>query len=156
MQGKIIKKEDKVVEIFGYKAFHRGLIGKNNFVFEVGKHYHCSSIGFGKQGFHMCLRLEDTLRYFLDEEDIEFCFVRGYGTIAEYDDDYFGYYDLYSCSSMEIISKLSRKEILETYYKMRDNFSLEDRYARFVWRFPLTDEERKNYDFDKNKVGFKY
>lgn len=156
MEGKIIKKNQQIVEVYGYKAFEKVLTGKNNFVYEVGKTYHNGNSCFMKSGFHMCLRLEDTLRYFLEYSDVEFCFVRGFGKIQLYDDDYHGYYDLFSCSSIEIIKKISRKEILETYYKMRSNKYINDRYARFVWRFSLTEEERQKYDFDKKKVKFIY
>lgn len=51
MQGKIIYQDGKIKEVYGYKAFRKGLKGYNNFTFEVGKKYVCDDICARKKDF---------------------------------------------------------------------------------------------------------
>ena len=60
-------------------------------------------ISYGKGGFHFCLRLEDTLRYFDGfERNVVIIEVTGFGNYHEYWDDYYEYYDMYAYEYMEI------------------------------------------------------
>ncbi len=90
--------------------------------------------------------LEDTFRYFpAMEEEVSVCMVRGFGNIVCHDDDYYGYYDMYSASNIEILKKLSREEIFEYILK-----SSKEQVIRFVKTYKLNDYEieilRKKYE----------
>ena len=53
--------------VLGYKCFNEDLTNRYGFKFEVGNTYKVDGIikfGIDGNGFHMCERLEDTLRYF--------------------------------------------------------------------------------------------
>lgn len=125
--------------INGFKAFNKGLINRYGFTFKEGESY--SSFGevrFKKNGFHFCRRLEDTLRYFDGFNDIDIALVSGYGDIAVFEDDYYGYYDMFACSNIRINKVLSREEIIES--MLFSNLSC-DRIKRFVAGYKLNDSE---------------
>ena len=126
--------------IIGYKAFDKGLINRYGTKFEVGKIYIAEgAVKFGNQGngFHLCKNMEDTFRYFDGmESEIDICKVKGSGDAIEYYDEYYGYYDMYAVSELEILSKLSREEIID--YALRLN---DIRIKRFLSGYKLTDEE---------------
>ena len=128
------------MEVIGYKCFNKDLTNRYGMKFEVGKTYVDNGIiRFGDKGhgFHMCERLEDTLRYF-DAMDgqVSICLVKGSGTIVEEYDDFNGYYNMYSTSVLEIIKELSRDEIID----MAILFN-EIRVERFLSCFRLNDYE---------------
>jgi len=126
-------------EIIGYKAFQKGLINSYGVRFQVGKKYHINGpIVFGTtgNGFHFCKRIEDTLRYVEGFQEFDICMVIGSGTITEFCDEYYGYYDMYASSDLILLKKLSREEIFEIAYQMNP-ISLD----RFLRNFPLTKEE---------------
>ena len=91
----------------GYKIF---IGNKDNFEnnygfqFEEGKIYETDQEIFPKKaGFHFAKRLEDTLRYGnAREEDVIICKVTALGKIIEYEDEYYGYYDLYVTDKIKI------------------------------------------------------
>ena len=97
--------------IIGYKAFDKGLINRYGTKFEVGKIYIAEgAVKFGNQGngFHLCKNMEDTFRYFdAMESEIDICKVKGSGDAIEYYDEYYGYYDMFAVSELEILKKLS-------------------------------------------------
>lgn len=128
--------------------------------FEEGKTYHCEgepSFGVKGNGFHFCLRLEDTLRYYptikrfnrrvfgCALEEISIASVIGKGKIAEGYDDYNGYYDLYVATSIEIVHILSREEILTLASEMSD-----PQLIRFLSGFQLVEEEWNRFR-DRNE-----
>lgn len=156
MQGQIIYKDGEIKEVYGYKAFHNGLLGYNDFKFEVGKKYTCDDILAKHKGFHFCLRLEDTLRYFLYEENIEICLVKGTVNIQKFDDEYFGYYELFVCDNLEILKKVSREDIIEYYKHLKISKYNEYRFCRFVRNYPLIETEKKELQLDKRKIKFIY
>ena len=123
--------------IKGYKCFNKNLINRYGIPFEVGKTYSASGdISFGNNGngFHMCLNLEDTLRYFDGfNSEIDICEVIGYGNFVLFEDNYYGYYDMYSVEKIQIIKKLSREEIID---KMLN--SIEFRVIRFIQGYKLS------------------
>jgi len=132
---------EKITEVYGYKAFDDGLVNRYGSKFEVGKIY--TQVGdakFGNQGngFHMCTNLEDTIRYFDSfKGNIEICKVRLFGDMVEYCDEYNGYYDMYAGSNIEILSKMSRKDIVDEMLAL----SNEDRISRFIMGYKMTDKE---------------
>ena len=128
--------------IRGYKAFYKGLINKNGLQFEEGKTYSvegAAQYGPKGNGFHFCERLEDTLRYFCDEEDVEFTEVTALGDYAEYQDHYNGFYNMYSTNKLRIDRVLSREEVINMYLEMDDHNN--PRLIRFIMLYPLTEEE---------------
>ncbi len=133
--------------IKGYKCFNKDFTNRYGSTFEVGKTYHCNGeIKFGNNGngFHMCKRLEDTLRYFdaVDDEVI-ICEVTGHGKYAEGKDDYYEYYDMYSCEYITIDKRLSRDEIRD--YGLNLSYH---RAKRFVSSYHLNPSELQMF---KNK-----
>lgn len=102
--------------MFGYKCFNKDMTNRYGQTFEVGKTYFIDGkIKFGNNGhgFHMCERMEDTLRYFdAMQEEVNICFVLGSGEIVSYVDEYYGYYDMFAVSSLKIIKQLTREETI--------------------------------------------
>lgn len=128
--------------LYGFKCFNKGLINCYGKEFEVGKSYHIDGdIKFGVRGngFHMCINLEDTLRYFnAMEDEVDICYVEGSGKMLLYEDEYYGYYDMYVVKNLKIIKKLTREEIISYALNLPDY-----RVARFVSLFRLTKEEKE-------------
>ncbi len=79
----------------GYKCFNKGLINRYGTKFCIEKTYHCDKqIKFGNNGhgFHVCKRLEDTLRYFdAMNKEVDICIVECYGKYDKQEDDYYDY-----------------------------------------------------------------
>ena len=77
---------------YGYKCFDKELINRYGTIFEVGKLYHSDNeIKFGNDGngFHVCKRLEDTLRYFdAMNGEVDIAKVKCYGNYQKYEDEY--------------------------------------------------------------------
>lgn len=122
--------------ITGYKTFKKGMINHYGKQFEVGKTYSVlGAIKFGTRGngYHMCTNLEDTLRYFNFDEEIDICQVTGDGEISEYNDEYYGYYLMYAVERLHIDKKLSREEIIAMALKMYPECA-----ARFIKGIKLT------------------
>ena len=128
------------MEKLGYKCFNKDLTNRYGFSFSVGGVYSNNKetkFGIEGHGFHFCKNLEDTFRFFpAMEEEVCVCIVRGFGDIVSYDDEYYGYYDMYSSSNIEIIKKLSREEIFEYMLK-----SSKEQLIRFIKNYKLNDYE---------------
>ena len=56
--------------------------------------------------------------------------------MKEYDDEYYGYYDMYVCENLRIVRVISREEIISM---MLNTYDL--RKERFIRDFNLTEEE---------------
>lgn len=128
----------------GYKCFKKGLINNYGVKFQVGGLYHSrGDIIFGTlgNGFHMCERLEDTLRFFNTfTENVDICKVIGFGECVKSDDEYNDYYDMYACENMYIVKKLTREEIVLYGLNL-----CEFRLMRFIASFKLNDNEKKMF-----------
>lgn len=126
--------------VSGFKCFNKGLINCYGKKFEVGKIYFTEgAIKFGNDGngFHLCKRLEDTLRYFdAMNEEVSICRVNGTGKMVKYFDEYNEYFDMYAVEQLQIISELSREEIIDIALKLNCL-----RVKRFLSGYKLTDEE---------------
>lgn len=130
------------MEVRGFKAFLDGRVNRYGKVFEEGEHYHVDGdICFGNHGngLHFCKRMEDTLRY-VDamNNPVEIAEVIGSGEMVEFNDEYYGYYDMYSASDLQIVKFLTRREIIE-YFLGQHEISV----RRFVSGFKLTDDEKE-------------
>ncbi len=128
--------------IKGYKAFNADLTNRYGSSFEVGKRYSVDGnavFGNHGNGFHFCERLEDTLRYFdaMDGE-IAICEVFGSGDIVEYSDEYYGYYDMFAATELEVSKVLTREEIINMYLSVPSH-----RMVRFVQGFRLSEQEKE-------------
>ena len=128
--------------VFGYKCFNEDLTNRYGFKFEIGNSYKVDGIirfGIKGNGFHMCERLEDTLRYF-DAMNLEvsICEVVGNGNIVSFCDEYNGYYDMYSVEEMTILRKIERDEIISMILDVN-----EFRVIRFLQLYKLNEEEIK-------------
>ena len=113
-----------------YKARAKSMIDKR-----IGKRIKMTH----GNGIHFCERLEDTLRYFCDEEDVEFAEVTALGEFAEYHDHYNGFYNMYSTNKLRIDRVLSREEVINMFLEMDGHNN--PRLARFIMLYPLTEEE---------------
>ena len=124
----------------GYKVLLKGLTNRYGFKYEVGKTYHLrGDLKWKENGFHFCKNPEDTLRY-VDafNEEIEFCEVEGSGKIVEYEDEYYGFYDMYASSIIELLRVVPREEIFNIVLN-----SHSDRVKRYVTLIKLTPDEKK-------------
>lgn len=128
--------------IKGYKAFEKGLINRYGMKFEIGKTYNRTGIiSFGNNGngFHFCRNIEDTFRYFnAVDKEIEVAEVTGFGDIVTFEDEYNGYYDLYSSASIKINRVIERKELIEMFLT---TITSEPRVIRFIQLYKLTEKE---------------
>lgn len=141
--------------IKGYKAFYENMENRYGMRFEENKTYYAQGpLRFGNDGngFHFCRRLEDTLRYFpAMEEKIQIAKVTSLGEYEIFNDEYYGYYDLYVTRELKIDKILTREEIIKMYLDMDT-----DRVIRFVSGYRLTPEEielfKLRYSDDKKII----
>ena len=106
--------------INGYKCFNSGLVNQYGVKFYPKVIYHADGeIKFQQNGFHMCKKLEDTLRYFDSfNNSIEIANVIGFGRSHEYDDEYNEFFDMYATEYMIIRHVLNREEIMSYALKL--------------------------------------
>ena len=130
-------------KVEGYKSFEKGLVAIDGTKFEVGNTYHCDDgLKVMKTGFHFCKNIEDTFRYFKDVDSIEVCEVIGFGDVITYDDEYNGYYDLYTCSDIYIKRIIPKEEILAiTNDKIKNSHGYIETVIRFIRDYKWTDDE---------------
>lgn len=124
----------------GYKCFNIDMTNRYGYQFEVGKVYRTFGdieFGINGNGFHMCKNLVDVFRFYdTSNNDFVVCEVIGSGKIVTYDDEYNGYYDMYSVECIEIIRKLGREEIFNMVLNMNEYYVI-----RFIQLFRLNENE---------------
>lgn len=137
-------------KIIGYKSVDKNYKDISGNILEENKNYHVDGnivYGNGGNGYHFAKKLEDTLRYQLNDENFltrpNIARVIGFGDIVESFDDYYGYYDLYAASNIKILKYLTDDEIIA--YALKLN---ETRMLRFVSLYKLSSDEIKLF---KNK-----
>ena len=129
--------------VIGYKGFNKDFTNRYGNKFEIGKVYHADGeIKWGNNGngFHLCTNIEDCFRY-VDPDTSVITEVIGFGKMKEYDDEYYGYYDMYVCENLRIVRVISREEIISM---MLNTYV--DRRNRFIRDFNLTEEELKLFE----------
>lgn len=131
--------------IHGYKAFATDGTNIALETMPVGKYYYDGIIKYGKSGYHFAKRLEDTIRYSGTANPL-IAEVIGSGIIDLGEDDYYGFYDIYAASNIEIVRYLTREEIIQ--YALELNI---ERMKRFIVSYELTDEEL-NLFIQRNKM----
>lgn len=131
----------------GYKALEQGLINRYGFQYEVGKTYTLDGdLKWKKNGFHFCTYPEDTLRY-VDawNNEIEIVSVEGSGELEKFNDEYYGFFDMYASSIMTIKRIVPREEVFETILSSNNI----DRIKRYITLMKLSNNEinviRDNY-----------
>lgn len=129
------------MEIKGYKAFNKDRTNRYGIPFEEGESYHIDGyLKFGNfgNGFHMCTELSDVFRYFPnDDEDIAVAEVTGYGDCFKYDDEYYGYYDMYVVSDIKIDKFMTRDDIIDRIFN-----DSEFNVRKFLATFRLNEKEK--------------
>lgn len=126
-------------EIRGYKAFNKDQTNRYGFYFEEGKTYYATGeITFGNNGngFHMCTHLSDVFRYFDFQEEVTVAIVTGRGKHQQYDDLYYGYFDMYVVEEITIECFLTREEILNIILN-----SIPSDIKKFIMTFSLNELE---------------
>ncbi len=138
--------------IRGYKIFignKNCFVNNYNQTFKIGEIYEVRvQIKPKGLGYHFALRLEDTLRYGnAKEEEFILCEVTALGNIVEYEDEYYGYYDLYVTDKIRIDKILTRNEIIDYALKLPDY-----RLVRFIATMKSDNEEIKLFLNRKTEV----
>lgn len=119
--------------MLAYKIFKKGLKNKYGFKFEINKKYKIDTskndlkFGLNGYGFHIVTNLEDGFRYFERDEELDVTLIETEGKLLEFEDEYYGYYDMYVTDEIKILKILTREEILD--YMLKTN---EDRIIRFI------------------------
>ena len=129
--------------IIGYKALNEDFTNRYGTKYEIGTIYQVSGeIKWGNNGngFHLCTHIEDCYRY-VDSDNSIMTEVIGFGNMKKYDDEYYGYYDMYVCECMRIIRVISREEIINM---MLNTYA--ERKNRFIRDFNLTEDELKLFE----------
>lgn len=128
-------------EVKGFKAFNIDSTNRYGKSFAEGETYRViGDIKFGLDGngFHMCTALSDVFRFVnAKEEDVLVAAVTGRGKFVKRDDNYYGYYDMYSFEEITIDRFLSRSEIIA---RMLSSNNLE--IKKFIMTFKLNDDEK--------------
>ncbi len=123
----------------GYKVLNKGLINRYGFKYELNKKYKLDgTLKWKENGFHFCTYPEDTLRY-IDafNEEIDLTEVEGSGELQLYEDDYYGYYDMYASEEIIINRIVPREEFIS----MVVNSKNPDRVKRLISGIKLTEDE---------------
>ena len=129
--------------IIGYKALNEDFTNRYGTKYEIGTIYQAlGEVKWGNNGngFHLCTHIEDCYRY-VDANDSIMTEVIGFGNMKKYDDEYYGYYDMYVCEYMRIIRVISREEIINM---MLNTYA--ERKNRFIRDFNLTEDELKLFE----------
>lgn len=126
--------------MIGYKCFNKDMTNRYGVQFKVGEIYHTiGEIQFGNNGngFHICSNMVDVFRYYnAMNEEVSVCEVKGSGEMITFNDEYYGYYDMYSVECMEIVREIDRNEIINMVLRMNE-FNV----LRFIQLFKLNSFE---------------
>ncbi len=129
--------------LVGYKSFNKGLINNYGKVFEVGKVYSTTGpiiAGNNGNGFHMCENMEDTFRYFCEEECFDVCLARGSGLFDYKYDEYYDY-EKYAFQTIEILRVLTREEIIKYGLNLTNN-----RFKKYISTTKLNGDEIERFE----------
>ena len=124
--------------IKGFKCFYSGLTNAFGQKLQLNKKYiYDGKVKFRTSGYHLCTNMEDTLRYFDGvNKSVDICEVIGYPEYIKFEDEYYGYYDMYVCQGILLTKILTRDEIIK---KADEMHALA--FKRFSAGYKLTEEE---------------
>ena len=139
--------------IRGYKAFNKDMTNQYGMKFQEGVRYIIDGplkFGVNGNGFHFCTKMEDTLRYVeAKDEDVVLTRVNSLGKQVKFDDEYYGFYDMYAASDILIEHVYTRDEIIEEFLNAPSY-----RTDRFLRLYKLNEEEinlfRDSFKSDAN------
>jgi len=128
----------------GYKAFNGNRTNAYGIPFEEGKTYSVKGdIIPGKyskekmNGYHMSEEICNTFRYIdIPNNGIEIASVTGFGNCKYFEDNYYGYYDMYVCENLTINKFLKREEYIDIILN-----ESEYEVIKFIRTCPLSYEE---------------
>lgn len=130
------------MEIRGYKCFNKDKTNRYGMFFQEGKKYSVDgvvSFGNNGNGFHFCENLSDVFRFFdVLNGNYTVASVIGSGVVVKRDDEFYGYYDMFSCSDIYIEKFLTRDEIIEKMLSVNSFVQLRN----FLVTFPLNEDEK--------------
>ena len=137
--------------IRGYKSFSSNGTNQAHEIMEAGKKYHCDGIiKYNKNGYHLATNFEDTIAFsdIVDSDgnsndlhDVIIAEVIGSGDIDKVSDmyaNYYGYFDMYACSDIEIVRFIPREELMKMALELNNV-----RMERFVSYLKMSSEELK-------------
>ncbi|HAB67110.1 MAG TPA: hypothetical protein DCE23_07060 [Firmicutes bacterium] len=104
------------MEVKGYKAFNKNKQNRYGVPFLEGHTYRVLgpvSFGCNGNGYHFCRELSDVFRYVDNNEEVCVASVTGSGEMVTFNDEYYGYYDMYSSEILRVDRFLSREEIID-------------------------------------------
>ena len=144
------------MSIIGYKSLSNDFTNMYGTKYEFNKKYILNGkLEWRKNVFHFCHYPEDTLRYIEGfNKPFKIVKVQASGEIVLYDDDYFGYHDMYASSEMTLLSELSREELLKLIIESRNQL----RAVRLIKSIKLDENEineiLKIYPYLDNDVNY--
>ena len=125
--------------VIGYKCFKKGLINQSGISFEEGKTYsknEQANNGMTDYDFLVYSSIEDALRFFSINDEVDICRVIGFGDKTKHSDDFYGYYDMNTVEYLHIAKHLSRPEVIQIAVGLNSTVA-----PRFFQSFRLTPEE---------------
>ena len=146
----------------GYKSFFKKdgkLFDGYGKEYEIGVAYHQNgTIQYGKNGYHFCLRPEDTLSYSNGNNDIVVCEIEGFGHMYSVDNEYRDVYDIHIAENFRI-KRVIPEEELQDMIKKSGFYAIED-YIKAKACF-LTEEDvesltEKTDEYEKDKLKKTY
>ena len=112
------------MQIVGYKAFNNDKTNRYKKTFELNKlNQVTGDIKYGScgNGYHLCTNICDVFRYFKKSLNINVALVVGSGKYDVFNDEYYGYYNMYATEYIKIIRFLSREEIINKVINSTEN-----------------------------------
>ncbi len=144
------------MSIIGYKSLDNNFTNMYGTTYEFNKKYILNGkLEWRINGFHFCKYPEDTLRY-IESFNSPFKIVKvlASGEIVLYEDEYFGYYNMFASSEMTLLNELPREELLKIIIESKNQF----RAMRLIKSIKLNDSEineiLKNYPYLINDINY--
>ena len=103
--------EEEWIWVEGYKGLHADMTGYGGFQFELNKTYSVDGpVKMCDNGFHLCLRLRDVLKYYNWTDDTSYRYFKVKALVRKADKERYGVYTSYYSK----IDKLVAKQIVLT------------------------------------------
>ena len=146
----------------GYKSFfikNGKLFDGYDREYEIGVTYHQDGeIKYGKNGYHFCIRPEDTLSYSNGINDIVVCEIAGFGHMYSVDNEYRDIYDIHVAENFKIKRVIPDNELKDMIRK-HGFFAIEEYIKAKAYFLSNEDVESiidKLDEYEKEKIRKKY